>query len=380
MPISYYHGADPAITGQAAYESQEAIAAAEQQRYYDQLDQRERLSGQDLDYRYAMADFEGQLRDREPSQRAYQYDAGLGLQYDQLAAEQQIQQQRNELAQQEVDQRQQASEAMLQRAAMSQMGQTARANEDRKFDMFMADRDAIMEKKLTPAQFAQAREQLEQHYGFDWGMPDQLAQRQAMEQEDQQLAALEQAFVFPGSDKPRMSRDQIKAWLSLGVEPKDLIGMLPKLESADVSRMKAQQDAKQGETEIEKKYGEMEADNQRTMQDIQAKQKLAEQELAMSQKKAQIDLRMQKQKAKVQAMTAYQSAVTKWGSSEGDDEARGPKPKMEDFWDESLFGDGDIGIESASGPKSISTKAEFDALQSGDEYINAKTGKRARKP
>jgi hypothetical protein len=328
MPISYYHGADPAITGQAAYESQEAIAAAEQQRYYDQLDQRERLSGQDLDYRYAMAEFEGQMRDRERSQRAYQYDAGLGLQYDQLAAQQQSDQQRFDLAQQEVDQRQQASEAMLQRAAMSQMGQTARANEDRKFDMFMADRDAIMEKKLTPAQFAQAREQLEQHYGFDWGMPDQLAQRQAMEQEDQQLAALEQAFIFPGSDQPRMSRDQIKAWLSLGVEPKDLIGMLPKLETADINREKNQQTAGTNQAKAEEVKANMIRDDDRAVQENVREAEMAKQELAFEEQKNKQKLAFERQKVEI---AKYNAAFKVWAAKKEALEAAGPEPKFDDF-------------------------------------------------
>jgi hypothetical protein len=369
MPISYYHGADPAITGQAAYESQEAIAAAEQQRYYDQLDQRERLSGQDLDYRYAMAEFEGQMRDRERSQRAYQYDAGLGLQYDQLAAQQQVDQQRNDLAQQEVDQRQQASEAMLQRAAMSQMGQTARANEDRKFDMFMADRDAIMEKKLTPAQFAQAREQLEQHYGFDWGMPDQLAQRQAMEQEDQQLAALEQAFVFPGSDQPRMSRDQIKAWLSLGVEPKDLMGMLPKLESADVSRGKLVVDqAKAQETEAN-----MIRDDDRVAQENARKAEAEKQKMEMDRQretqKRELEKMANLQKIQIQR---YQAAFKSWQAKTEAGEEAGTEPNFDDFVKPPEETDSGV-------PKTISTKAEFDALADGEEYISAKTGRRARK-
>jgi hypothetical protein len=68
----------------------------------------------------------------------------------------------------------------------------------------------------------------------------------------------------------------------------------------------------------------------------------------------------------------YQAAFKSWQAKTEAGEEAGTEPNFDDFVKPPEETDSGV-------PKTISTKAEFDALADGEEYISAKTGRRARK-
>jgi hypothetical protein len=247
MATDLYYNADPVLEGAIVADAGRGQLSIQRQRELEELDRfnqevalKRELQQQSLQYQ-AQQDsdrmaLQSSLADRQIGAQLY------GQQQDWMGR----------AALEQMNQQGQLNYAAAQGAAQAQAygaqgaAQYARDLQQARLEKAMSEHDAI-QKAWEEGELFTSDEQLQQaQAGWEakypelggWGLPERIAQEQSAMMEQQQLAALEAAFTFPGSDQPRMRKEQIQAFLALGVEPKEIVALLPKLETVDVNREK----------------------------------------------------------------------------------------------------------------------------------------------
>lgn len=258
------------------------LQQAEQDRQfgYDQLASRE-----DQFYAGTQADLQA---------RQMQADAGLAQQMLQNAGYAEYQQQATE------------------RAYNTQQAQTARAYDDQRFKNFMASREAIMEyqPRMTDQQYQEAVQQWEQQSGMAWGLPDEMAAAEADDAMRARFEAIANSAISPLTGQPVMSVEQIQARMDNGATQKEIDSYQTKIMSEH--RQQKANDAKAaGESvEVEKKYAEMDADDEARAAEVAATQTFNQQKFEQSRRQGLIDTYNMQVKANTEMMAAKAKART----------------------------------------------------------------------
>jgi hypothetical protein len=371
MPIELQYSVPGVV--QAAFAGSQGAAAEDVRWRQAQMDQRQQLADADLEARYSLAAIQARLERQRMGQQQWQYEQGLGLEYDQLGAQQQQQQANYELAQQEIDQRGQASDNTFQSALAREAGQMARAAEKRKFEMFMADVEHLRTKQLTPQQRAEAEAQLEQHYGFDMGMPERIVAQQEAESQEAAVQRWRSMLTAPdGSGE--MIADEATIDLLMQMEPKEALAAALKEKSEWRQRQAQTVKAEQEQAKASEYTANIQRDDERALQENARKAEAAQQKMEFDRQQAEQKLKLDRQ-ANIQKsqMAAFSAAFKAWSMKQKEGLDAGTEPKFEDYV-KPVEDAGDGGV------KTVASKADYDALPSGAEYISAKTGRRARKP
>jgi hypothetical protein len=313
------------LTGDAGFVGAEAAVAEQMRRQLEQeafrqqqLAEEQRQFDGRQDYQFAIAELQDRVARQKMGQDAYQFDVSAGLQYGQQELQYDLGLRQDELALQELDQRAQASDNQLQGQMASQMAQTARAREKQNQEMFMADREAILKKRLTPQQFDIARKQLEQAYGIPWGFPEEAMAQEAAQGQEQYLQQVRQAFADPFNPDQTLlppGTEQIVSQL----EPKDMMALA----------MKAQGEARQRKA-LESKSSQDQAKAEQTFADIETDNLRADEENKNAAERHRATMEQAAEKAKQDAKIAIWKA--KWNawskkSTEGID--AGPEPQLD---------------------------------------------------
>lgn len=194
MAINVVYAPDPSLVAQGVAEASGGIAAAEQQRFYDQFHEQQRQFDQRQQLQMEMAALENSLSNRRLNQDAFQF--GVSAQQNAVArqADNQLQWQQlannYDLQQQQLEAQQEASRQSTQRAMAGQFGAMARLKEQNKFKVGQSQMEAIddafQRREITPAQRDQAYKGLSDFFGFDvQTLPEVAAEQQAKAEQEQ---------------------------------------------------------------------------------------------------------------------------------------------------------------------------------------------------
>jgi hypothetical protein len=345
MATDLYYNADPMLEGAVVHGAGRGQLLAQRQRELEELDR----FNQDQALKRELQQQSLQYQAQQDSDRMAMQSAQIGAQ---LYSNEQDWMGRAALEQ--MNQQGQMNYAAAQGAAQAQAygaqgaAQYARDLQNARLEKAMSEHDSI-QKAWEEGELFTSDEQLQQAQAAweakypelgGWGLPDRIAQEQSAMMEEQQLAALEAAFTFPGSNQPRMGKEQIKAFLALGVDPKEIVGLLPKMETIDVNREKNQQTIEINRNKADEVVANMQRDDERALQENDREQAASEQELQQKAKLQRIEVRTEMQNAKAKALAALQAAriarlnaQTKTDAN-GDALKLGPDPKLEDYFKE----------------------------------------------
>lgn len=218
-------------------------------------------------------------------------------------------------------------------------GMMARDMQETRLKQAMSEHDAIQKAWLdgehftSDDQFKQAKGAWEKKWGslgLSWGLPDQIAQQQAQQNDEQKIALLESGFKSRFTGDSLIPEGQIKTWLELGVEPKDIMAAQIKYHAEDRQAASLQQKERQEEIKYQESSANMKRDDERANQQLEHTRQSAEQKAAMA-------AEQHKQKMMMNAVNSYQAAKLKWATAKNaafDAEGKaslGPEPKLEDF-------------------------------------------------
>lgn len=218
MAINVVYGVDPTLLASAVSSAAGSQAAAEQQRYYDQLDQQQGQFNARMGFDAQMAALEDDLRRRQMAQQSRQFNASQAMDAQRLAMQYGQNQQdlaaRFELEQQRIDAQNFASEQATRRALAGELGQTVRQREQQKFQAGLSQKnaidDAFQRRQITTSQRNSLYGQLGDMYGFDVARLPEIAaeeqQAQAEAQQQQMQGTIANAFAEFGGDVPDMAR------------------------------------------------------------------------------------------------------------------------------------------------------------------------------
>lgn len=241
MPIVHDYAAPADLIAQAALLGGQGSAGEDARRFDDQMAQRDRQFNLDYNARLMLAAQNDAL---QRQQNAATYDTnqqqiaagiyGHQLQYD--TNQQQIEQQA-------AGQQLQAQTTMNGQLA-SQMGQAARAHAKQNMELFMADRKAIMDARLNPAQFQAAKTKLQERYGIEWGMPEELMAQQDGAVVQQQAKQIQTLYADPLNPGKLLATPEEIAWMQQqGVPPDKIMADAHQRRGVALKQAKLQQDA-----------------------------------------------------------------------------------------------------------------------------------------
>lgn len=275
MAINHIYAPDPTFASQAI---SQAGGAEYQQGQQDRLQ--------------AIEQFNAQLEQRDRQfydQLAYQQDGqalGYAQNQDQLAlgAYQGDQNRMAGLAESEMrEQYGLANTAMqgnLQAAMQGQQtaGMMARDMQETRLKQAMSEHDAIQKAWLdgehftSDEQFKQAKGAWENKWGalgLTWGLPDQIAQQQAQQNDAMKVGQIEASFFTnPIDQTPLIAEGAVQSMLELGMEPKEIATLGVKMQAEARQRAALQQ--KEGEAD--RKLDEEDAKAQQKQQIEAAKE------------------------------------------------------------------------------------------------------------
>ncbi len=346
MGINVEHSVPASISGEANYASSGARIEEEMRRQIAQELMRDRQfaegqrqfdagqanTDEDQEFRRAIAALEARQRDRQMGQQAYQFDAGQALQYDQLDQQAYNQDRAYDINEQELDQRAQASENQLQGQQATQLAQIAEQRQKQKFEMFMADREAIMEGNLTPAQFRSAQAQLEQRYGMGWGMPEEVAAQQQGQAAEMQLQQMGEMFSDPINQGQSLATPGELQWMSQNVPPEKVPEIAQRRRAEALAREELRFKQTEDAREDQAFMANQERDDALTAQKTQASARQAQQTLEQKAQQHEQKMAFDKQKAKLAGEEKYRKAHAEWKLLGSDPESgRGEEPKREWF-------------------------------------------------
>lgn len=337
MAINHVYVPDPQFAAQAI---SQAGGAEYQQGQQDRL--------------RAIEQFNAQLeqRDREfYDNLAYQQDAqalGYATNQDQMALSAYQGDQNRMAGLAEAEMRNQygladtALRGNLQAAMLGQQtaGMMARDMQETRLKQAMSEHDAIQkawidgEHFTSDEQFKQAKGAWENKWGalgLTWGLPDQIAQQQAQQNDAMKVGQIETSFFTnPIDGTPLIAEGAVQSMLELGMEPKEIATIGVKMQAEARQRAALQQKEKQEEIKYQEAAANMERDDVRADQQLQHTQAANEQKAAMA-------AEQHKQKLMMNAVNSYQAAKLKWATAKNaafDAEGKaalGPEPKLEDF-------------------------------------------------
>ncbi len=337
MAINHVYAPDPQFAAQAI---SQAGGAEYQQGQQDRL--------------RAIEQFNAQLeqRDREfYDQLAYQQDSqalGYATNQDQLALRAYEGDQNRMAGLAESEMRSQygladtALRGNLQAAMQGQQtaGMMARDMQETRLKQAMSEHDAIQKAWLdgehftSDDQFKQAKSAWENKWGalgLTWGLPDQIAQQQAQQNDAMKVGQIETSFFTnPIDGAPLIAEGAVQSMLELGMEPKEIATIGVKMQAEARQRAALQQKEKLEEIARQSEIANIERDDALSAQKFQHTQTAHEQKMAF-------DAEQAKQKLMMNAVNSYQSAKLKWAAEKNkafDAEGKaalGPEPKLEDF-------------------------------------------------
>lgn len=337
MAINHIYAPDPTFAAQAI---SQAGGAEYQQGQQDRLQ--------------AIEQFNAQLEQRDRQfydQLAYQQDSqalGYAQNQDQLAMRAYEGDQNRMAGLAESEMRNQygladtALRGNLQAAMQGQQtaGMMARDMQETRLKQAMSEHDAIQKAWLdgehftSDEQFKQAKGAWENKWGalgLTWGLPDQIAQQQAQQNDEMMVGQIESSFFTNPIDKSLLiDGGAVQSLLKLGMEPKEIATLGVKMQAEARQRAALQQKEKQEEIARQGEIANIERDNALNAQKFQHTQTAHEQKMAFEAEQA-------KQKLMMNAVNSYQAARLKWATAKNaakDDEGKstlGPEPKFEDF-------------------------------------------------
>lgn len=339
MPIDIQFQPDAAIIAQAAASGAGGVAAQQAYLQQTQIDQ----GNVDRNLRLQMALLQAHLQQQQMGQQNSQFYAGLGAHQ---ASDIYGQNLRYDLGQQEIgvrqdaiDQQAQSSENQLQGQMAGQMAQVARQRQAQNMQLFMADRKAILDARLPPRQFAQAKQKLEAHYGMQWGFPEEALQQQEGQAQQMERTRIQQAIT--SHDGTQLLPD---AFIddALQMDPEKRWGIIGKAQAEHRQRLALEQkagseDAKTATLWDERDIKAATAMDKRAHDDAQ---KAADQRHADAMK--EIERKAAKAKAFRDAHVDFQRDTREWakGAKDADmKDSMGPKPEWKDYDPSAAFAD-----------------------------------------
>jgi hypothetical protein len=334
MAIVHQYAVPAAAQFEAMFQGAAPAVAEDARRFDAQIDQRERFHNDELNFNAEVTALQDHLRRQQMAQQGWQYQQGLGLEYDQLASQQDYQQA-------QLGQQQQNNVSSLGRTMTSQMAQSARAAEGRKFDMFMADREAVLKTLKDPQQLEQAKAQLEAHYGMPWGLPEEMMAQQETAAAEAEMVSLSRLFSDPFNPDQSLASPEELEWIKANVPPEKIPDIAHKREvearqRAALEQKNASEDAKAGKLNADR-----ENDNLLAKQKFEWEQKTKQLEIEHAKQVKAIELEAKKEEMRLKAYEKFQAAHKTWESSPDVDAegnavvskpvGRGPEPKLADF-------------------------------------------------
>jgi hypothetical protein len=301
MPISQTFDVNPLTLQEALYRGGYGIAEAQQ----FERDRTFNEGTRQFDVKTALEQeamlMQERLRQEALAQQAMEADYRFQIGQGQLG----LDAQRNDLYGQQLENQAAQDEGVTQRAMLGQMGQTVRAREKRNFDMAVSRQDAILKARadnlIDDAQLAEAAQVWEQQTGMPWAFPGQLAAQQDEQAASQRINSFVQMGIDPGTGKPTTSAEEVQAMFDTGMNGKEVSAQVLRNKQEKRNWDKTQHDINEKFDEQrksqEKHLADMQADNDRIMQQITNQQKQFEERQRQTDLQFQQKMRVDKAKA-----------------------------------------------------------------------------------
>lgn len=377
MPIVVNYQPAYGLAGDAALAGAGGIAAENMRRWdaefglnEDRLEEQQRQFDLDYQYRLQSAALQDALSRRQLAQQADLAYGDQALDAQRIGAGvygAELQAAQNQAA---LENRAGMNAAGNQRMLSAKQMEVAQRMQALNFEQAMAAEKAVREKwnQYTPSQQEQIRRQHEERFGMPFGAADMMLQQEQQQQQEAQRDQWRQALTAPDG---RMIAPEAFVDVLMQLDPKDAASVAGKLWAED-----RQRDA------LDIKKQDQVRDDDFAAQQAQIEQQRAIQQQQITAAKNQQDALWKAAKARQDAQIKQWQALhaawlTQWELGENSGEA----PKWEDHVEDIDAHLQTIMQQSAGdGLPTIDTQAEYDTLPSGKEYIDAQTGKRARKP
>lgn len=210
-------------------------------------------------------------------------------------------------------------------------GMMARDMQETRLKQAMSEHDAIQKAWLegehftSDDQFKQAKGAWEQKWGslgLSWGLPDQIAQQQAQQNDEMKVGQIETSFFTnPIDGKPLISEGAVQSMLELGMEPKEIATLGVKMQAEARQRAALQQQPVEKEKEREDKKIVAAQDVYKYGQQAMGDYKQAEADYA-----GKVAEYANEQAAHELAMSEWEAAKKEWAAQPAPADGKAKKP------------------------------------------------------